>query len=130
MKRFKMISKWMCVLGVLLLAAQVAAGETPTLTTRKEKVSYATGVEVARNLKGQGVDVDLDLVVKGLRDVLSGEALLMTDMDLRKTITDFQNELRLKQNESRRKQGQAARPVDDDNRKEGDASEPTERGSK
>jgi FKBP-type peptidyl-prolyl cis-trans isomerase len=113
--------KWVVILGVVLLAAHAGAGETPAPKTQKEKMSYATGVEVARNLKGQGVDVDLDLMVRGLRDVLSGETLLMTDEDLRKTITDFQNELRLKQNELRRKQAQAPRPVPEDNKKEGDA---------
>jgi FKBP-type peptidyl-prolyl cis-trans isomerase FklB len=113
--------KWLVVLGVVLLAAQAGAGETPALKTQKEKVSYATGVEVARNLKGQGGEVDLDLLVKGLRDALSGETLLMTDEDLRKTIIDFQNELRLKQNELRRKQAQAPRPVTEDNKREGDA---------
>jgi FKBP-type peptidyl-prolyl cis-trans isomerase FklB len=121
MRRVNMISKWLVVVLVALLAAQASAGETPVLATQKEKVSYATGVEVARNLKGQGVDVDLDLMVKGLRDVLSGERLIMTDEDLRKTIADFQSELRLKQNELRRKQGHAARPVAEDNGKEGDA---------
>jgi hypothetical protein len=43
--------KWIAVLGVWLLAAQVSAQETPALKTQKDKVSYSVGVEVAKNFK-------------------------------------------------------------------------------
>ena len=50
-----MILKWLAVMGICLLAAQVSAQETAVFKTPKEKVSYGIGVEVARNFKHQGI---------------------------------------------------------------------------
>ena len=41
----KMTTRWMMILGVVLLAAQVAAQETPILKTEREKANYAIGVD-------------------------------------------------------------------------------------
>jgi FKBP-type peptidyl-prolyl cis-trans isomerase FklB len=106
--------KWLAVLGVGLLAAQVGCGEKQALKTEKDKVSYGIGVDVARNLKRQGIDIDVDLLVKGLKDVSSGQPLLMAEKDLRKTLGEYQAELR-------RKQAQAKRLAVVENKKEGDA---------
>ena len=45
----------------------------------KDKVSYATGVEMVRSFQRQGVEVDRDLFLKGVKDGLSGGTLLMSD---------------------------------------------------
>ena len=72
--------------------------------------------------------MDLDLLIKGFSDGLSGEKLLMSDDDLRKTMSMFQNELRRKQNEIRRKQAEMKQKqmktttmTAEDNKKAGDA---------
>lgn len=93
--------KWTAVLGLGLLAVQVSAQEPAALKTQKDKVSYTLGVEVARSFQSQGVEVDQNLVVKGLRDALSGEKLLMTDDDLHATMSAFQQDLRQKQAQAR-----------------------------
>jgi len=62
----------MVTLGVVLLTAQVNAGETPALKTQKEKLSYAAGIDMARSLLRQGVEVDRELFLKGVQDGLSG----------------------------------------------------------
>jgi FKBP-type peptidyl-prolyl cis-trans isomerase len=109
-----MTLKWIAVLGVWLLAAQVSAQETQVLKTGKEKVSYGIGIDVARNFKRLGIDLDVNVLVKALRDEFSGEKLLMTEEDLRATMNAFQGELR-------QKQAQAMRVAAEDNKKEGDA---------
>jgi FKBP-type peptidyl-prolyl cis-trans isomerase len=97
----KMTLKWMAVVGVGLLAAQAGAEEAFVFKTQKDKVSYGIGADMGRNLKRQGIDVDVDLLVKGLRDAFSGEKLLMTDNDLRKTIEALQADLMRKQRATR-----------------------------
>jgi FKBP-type peptidyl-prolyl cis-trans isomerase len=106
--------KWMAVIGVLLLTVQVSAQETQMLKTQKEKVSYSLGADVAKNFKKLGVDVDMDMLVKGMKDVFSGEKLLMSEEELRTTMTALQGELRQKQMES-------AKAAGDDNKKAGEA---------
>ncbi len=109
-----MTRKWLAVLAVLLLAGQASAAEKTVLKTEKDKVNYGIGVSMARNFKQQGIDVDVNLVVKGMKDALAGKKLLMSDDELRKTMTAYQHELRQKQMQQKK---MAAL----DNKKEGDA---------
>lgn len=112
----KMILKMMAVLGVWLLTAQVSAEEPGVLKTQKEKVSYSIGVDVAKSIKQQGIDLDVDVLLKAVKDVLSAQNLLMTDDEIRKTMATVQAELKQK-----RMQGMRARTKDaEENRKEGE----------
>jgi FKBP-type peptidyl-prolyl cis-trans isomerase FklB len=109
----------MSVLALGLLAAQVSAAEvaaekTSVLQTEKDKVSYGIGVEVARGFQQQGIEVNIDVLVKGLRDALSGAKLLMTEDDLRATLSAFQVELA-------QRKAQAAKTAAEDNKKAGEA---------
>ena len=105
--------RWLALLGVVLLTA--ACAQEPTdLKTEKDKVNYGIGVSVARNFQQQGMEVDVNLVVQGLKDQLAGKKLLMSEDELRKTMTGYQQELR-------RNQVQARKTVALDNRKEGTA---------
>jgi FKBP-type peptidyl-prolyl cis-trans isomerase len=91
---------WMVSLGVLLLAFPVHAEETLVLKTPMEKVSYGIGVDVARNFMRLGIKFDTDILVRGLRDSLAGEKLLLTEDDLRATMSAYQRELIQKQTEA------------------------------
>jgi FKBP-type peptidyl-prolyl cis-trans isomerase FklB len=110
----KMTLKWMGVLGILFLAVPVCGGEPPVLNTQKDKVSYGIGVDVARNFMRLGIEFDVDILVKGLRDTLSGGKLLMTEDDLRATMNAYQSELR-------EKMLQAMQVAAEANKKTGDA---------
>ena len=71
------------------------------LNTEKDKVNYGIGVSIGKSFKQQGMEVDVDLMVKGLKDELTGKKLLLSDDELRKTMTAYQQELRQKQLQSR-----------------------------
>jgi FKBP-type peptidyl-prolyl cis-trans isomerase len=90
------LKKSMCACGILLLATQALAEES-ALKTHRDRSSYAVGVNLAGNMKQQGVETDPDLVIKGMRDALAGGKLLMTDEDIRKYIGFYQSEVRNKQ---------------------------------
>ncbi len=78
------------------IAAQASAEETTVLKTQKDMLSYGIGVSVAKNFKKQETEVDLELMIKGLKDGLSGAKLLMPEKDLRKVMNMYQSELRQK----------------------------------
>src|SRR4051794_13588539 len=44
-----------------------------TFNSAKEKVSYSIGVELAAGLKYQQMDVDLPLIIRGMRDAFANE---------------------------------------------------------
>jgi FKBP-type peptidyl-prolyl cis-trans isomerase FklB len=48
------------------------------------------------NIRQQGVEIDLDLVMQGMKDAYSGGKLLMTDEDLRNAISQYQVAVRQK----------------------------------
>lgn len=88
--------KWVAaVLGVVLLAAQAGAAGTPVLKTDQDKASYALGVDLARNLKHQGIAAaEADALANGLRDEFAGGKLQLTEPELRAALTAYQTELK------------------------------------
>ena len=85
--------KWVAVLGVLLVASLAFAEENVVLKDQKDKISYSLGVDIGNSLKNLPVSVNLDLVVRGINDVLSASKLLMTEQEIRETMTVLQKEL-------------------------------------
>ncbi len=64
----------------------------PTIQSRKDKVSYAFGVDLARDLKRQKEDLNVDLLVTALTDALAGNKLIMTDEEVTATLKTFEAE--------------------------------------
>lgn len=100
--------KWMALLGLVfaLIPAQGGAQAPSAPTTPKEKVSYLIGVDVAGSIKAQGIDIDVDTVIRGLRDALAGGAMAMSDAELRATMMELQQTLKQKQAEAARAAGE------------------------
>ena len=90
------------LLAIGLQAAGAVAAETPVFKSDLDKINYGIGVEMARNFRKQGVELNLDMVVRGLKDGVNGEKLLIPEKELRKMMLSFQNELREKQAAARR----------------------------
>jgi FKBP-type peptidyl-prolyl cis-trans isomerase len=85
-----------------------------TLKTKKDKASYAIGMNFGVGLKKGGVDVDPAIVARGLRDSLLGSKTLLTEEQAKATLTELQGELRSRQQamaqqagESNKREGQA-----------------------
>ena len=109
-----MKARWILVVGLSLLAIPAVAQDSTAPTTQKDKVSYGIGVGVARTLKSQGIDVNTDVLLKGLRDALAGQKLAMSDADLDATMSALQQEVNQRQTQARAKEAE-------DNKKSGDA---------
>lgn len=67
------------------------------LNSEKEKASYALGMQIGNNLAQQGIDnyLELEIIIAGLKDQLSGKAMLEvteTDMILQKFFEEIQKE--------------------------------------
>lgn len=92
-------------LGVLLIGLQAvtaSGADAPPFKTDQDKINYGIGVQIARNFKSQGVEINPDMVMRGLKDAVSGEKLLIPEKELRKMMMAFQNELRERQAAARR----------------------------
>lgn len=98
----------------VFVASQANGEEAPVLKTQKEVLSYGIGVNIAKSFKRNEVEFDHDLLMRGLKDALSGERLLMPEKELRKAMNSFQGELR-------RKEAAAHREAAVENKAKGDA---------
>ena len=96
-----MTRRWMMVLVGGLLAVQAFAEEPPVLKTPLEKLSYGLGVDMGKNLKRQGTEMNPDIVLKGLKDAMAGDKLQMSDEELMTTMKTFAAERRAKQSKDK-----------------------------
>ncbi len=101
-------------MGIVLFSGSLYASDVEVLKNEKDKISYSMGVDIGKRLKQQSIDFDPDLFAKGLKDVYSGGEVLLTDQEIKETLTAFQKTLIAKQAEARKHMGEK-------NKQEGDA---------
>lgn len=92
----------------------VANGDTQEATendslfkTETEKIYYAIGVQLIGNFKRQGIDIDLEMVTRGMRDALSGKPLPLDDGEMRKLIMTYQEKAIIGMAQTRRAEAEA-----------------------
>jgi len=101
------------VFGIGVVRERARATAKPTLSTPKEKLSYSAGISMSRGLKSGGVELDVDLVARGLKDGFSGGTLLMAEDAIRETMNAYQGDQRQKQAEAVQKAAEANRKTAD-----------------
>jgi FKBP-type peptidyl-prolyl cis-trans isomerase FklB len=109
-----MKSVWMAVLAVLVIAGSVVGEEPVSLKSQKDKISYIIGLDIGNNLKRQSADVDLDILLRGMKDSLSGTKPVLSENEIREVTTAFKQEMTKKQAEETKK-------LAEKNKKEGEA---------
>jgi FKBP-type peptidyl-prolyl cis-trans isomerase len=72
---------------------------TLTLTTQKQKASYALGQNIGRDLRRKGLNTSVDpaLTARGLRDNLAGSKALLTDDEQKAVLQQLVTEVMAKQ---------------------------------
>ncbi len=73
---------------------------------KKAKVSYGAGLNIGNSWKRQDVELDLDLVVKGLKDALSGIKPQFTEQEISEAMKVFNADLQAKREEKRKQLGE------------------------
>ncbi len=88
---------WMAGLALGLLASVASAQDQTVLKTKKDKLSYAIGLEMGQGVKDQGFDVDPELLARGVKDAIAGGKNLLTDEEFHAIIADVQETMKQKQ---------------------------------
>jgi len=93
--------KQLCIvlLCLVVMTIQLSAQKKTTLKTEKDKVSYIIGTDIAKNLKKQGIDIDPDMLFKGLKDAFTEQKLALSDSEIQQVMMAFQQEMMAKQSE-------------------------------
>jgi FKBP-type peptidyl-prolyl cis-trans isomerase len=86
-----MIQPRFIFLSALLIAVSAQAA---SLDTPQKQASYSFGVDFAKRLKMQGIELDIAALTQGIKDAAGDGKLAMTDDNMNKAKTDFQNKMR------------------------------------
>lgn len=84
------------ILGLILLFSvpAIASAQPETL---EQKAAYALGVDIAESFKKQGIELDSNNVIQGLKDGLSGNKTAITKAEMTQALNDFKAQLIEKQ---------------------------------
>ena len=124
------MDKWLVAFVVLGLATMSFAGEEPALKSLKEKVSYSIGLNIGKSMKQDSVDLDPDVLLRGMKDALAGAKPLLTDEQIQEAMVAFQKEMQTKVAEARKASGEKAKKegeafLADNKKKEGVVTRPS-----
>lgn len=92
---------WIVALGTFFSVAQMSAAEPAVLKTQMDQQSYAIGVDLIKNFKRQGIQMNSQFLLQGMQDALAGKTLLMSDEQMRVTLRAYQAELNKKKIQSK-----------------------------
>ena len=88
----------------LMISISAAAEEAPTpkkkgpaLETTTAQASYGIGVSIGRQLKGDGLEVDIEALSQGLQDVFDGTKPRLTTAQIGAAIQEFQKQMAAKE---------------------------------
>jgi len=85
------------------VAAEKPAAEAnakPAFANETEKVSYAIGAQMAQSvlvLKSQGVEINADMFIAGIKDAMAGRELSLKPEEIQTTLMAFQQKMMAKQ---------------------------------
>lgn len=98
----------------IICSVTMSAQQKTTLKSQKDKVSYIIGLNIGTNFKQQFVEIDTDLLLKGIKDALAGTTPLIGEKEAQEIMQAFQKEMIAKQTER-------AKQVGEKNKKDGEA---------
>ncbi|MBA2241996.1 MAG: FKBP-type peptidyl-prolyl cis-trans isomerase [Chthoniobacterales bacterium] len=81
----------------ILLASSSFAQQTTQLKDEKDKVSYSIGLDIGSTFKKQSMDINLDALNAGLKDAVSGNKPLLTEEQVKETMTAYSKTMMEKQ---------------------------------
>jgi FKBP-type peptidyl-prolyl cis-trans isomerase FklB len=87
-------------LSMTLLACQGNTQEKVQLKTQQDSLSYSIGLDIAKNLRHQSVDVNPLVLAQGIKDQLAGAKTLLSEQEAQATLMAFQARMMAKQQEA------------------------------
>ena len=84
-------------LAVCFTGAPCLAEDITDLKDEKSRINYSVGYQIGNDFKWQGVEINPEVLVKGIQDALSGEKALMTEDEQRATLVNLQRKVQAQQ---------------------------------
>lgn len=95
------------LVAALVPSASWAADEKSEFKDDKERASYAIGVYFGNQVKRGNMEVDVDTVVSGMRDILAGKPAKLNDQQVQEAIRTYQMAEQKRVSEKNKREGEA-----------------------
>ena len=79
---------------MMLALAPIPAIAAQGLETLEQKASYSFGVDFAKRLEQQGIDLDIKALNRGIKDQASGNKLAFEEAEMNQFKTEYSQQLR------------------------------------
>lgn len=96
---------------IAILVALISGCETDAqnsgdikLETQKDSISYFIGSDISRSLTDIKEEVDIDMIIRAIKDGLDGKEPLFTQNDMRATMQEFSSRMMQKKEEMKKQQ--------------------------
>jgi len=106
---------WILAIGSLLMtgctetesAESNISEASVTLETKLDSVCYGLGVDIADNLKGQGLgDLNVEAMAKGLRDILNDSELVISKEEVGPLLNEYMGQMQAEKAKEAAKEGE------------------------
>jgi len=105
MKTYVMILATIMLLPALAYAQEEpAAGEPVTFETEMDKISYAIGTQAGQSFKKQELEINLEMLLRGIEDAMAGRELAISQEEMRQVMMDHRKRMMAKRQEQRKKE--------------------------
>lgn len=107
--------KFILPVAIAALISPLHAGDkVPELKEQRDKAAYSIGVNIGSSMKRDGVDVNLDALVAGLKDSFSGAKQQLSPEEQSASLQAFQQEMQTKMAGAQKAAGDKAKKSGDD----------------
>ena len=93
------------VISAMALGTSSALAATK-LSSEKDKISYMIGYQIGSNFKRDGLEVDLNMVLNGMKEATTGVASPLSAEESQKLMTDLQKGLQAKAESKQKADGE------------------------
>ena len=97
-----------------LVVSSAAAQKKTEPKTKKDKISYSIGVNIGKDFKMRGMDINPDMLARGMKDGMSGGTTALSDSAMEAVMMAYQKEMMQKMDAQKK-------VIGDKNKKEGAA---------
>ena len=91
------------ILSVICAVQICPAEDEMDLSDEKTRINYSVGYQIGGDFKRQGIEIDPEMLVKGIQDGLAGKATLMTPEEMNQALVDLKKRITADQQKAQKK---------------------------
>jgi len=71
--------------------------------SEEQKINYSLGLDIGQSFQHLPVNIDLELITQGMKDIYQGNKIAISQEDFQKTMSDFHEKMKTKSEEIQKK---------------------------